>query len=78
MNSWIRREVFPDIGGSGRSETRLDHNAGSRERADRDLPPEQPDPVAHSCQSHAPLCFALQSSAVVGDANDEPRQGQIA
>ena len=34
---------------------------------------EQPDPVAHAGKPHPGFGFALQSAAVVGDANDESR-----
>ena len=69
--SRCRREIFPLADGSGRAEPRLDHDAASGRRADADLAAEQPDPVAHSGKPHPGLGFALQSAAVVGDANDE-------
>jgi hypothetical protein len=66
-----RREIFPLVDGARRAESRLDHDAASGRRTDDDLPAEQPDPVAHSGKPHPGLGFALQTAAVVGDANDE-------
>ena len=65
------REIFPLADGSRRAEPRLDHDAAPRRRADGHLAAEQPDPVSHSGKPHPGLGFALQTAAVVGDANDE-------